>query len=174
MKRKTIMGILFILAGLVIFTVRINEFNFSTLLHRYWPAVIILIGILILFSGEGKGIKLTHDKDGGDEYIDYMNIFSGLTTVNESKDFRGGAITAIFGAAEVDLRPATINPERCEMSLTALFGGVEVRLPENCNVIITGIPIFGGWENKKLPTKDPNLPVVKIKCFVAFGGIEVS
>jgi predicted membrane protein len=173
-KRKTIMGILFILAGIVIFTVRLNEFNFSNLLYRFWPAIIILIGILILFSGEGRGIKLSHEETIGDDYIDYMNMFSGLKNINESDDFKGGAITAIFGAAEIDLSPAKINPERCELSLTALFGGIELRLPENCNVIITGIPIFGGWENKRYPTKDSTLPVVRIKCFVAFGGIEIS
>lgn len=174
MKRKTVMGILFILAGVVIFTVRINEFNFSTLLHKYWPAVIILIGILVLFSGEGKGIKMNHDDIQGDEYIDYMNMFSSLTTLNESASFKGGAITTVFGAAEIDLRPATIDSEKCELSLTALFGGVELRLPENCNVVVSGIPIFGGWENKKLPMRDPSLPTVRIKCFVAFGGIEIS
>lgn len=174
MKRKTTIGILFILAGIIILTVRLNEFDFSNLLFMYWPAIIILMGILILFSGQGKGLKFDHDKEIGDDFIDYMNIFSSLENINTSKDFRGGAITTIFGGAEIDLRMATINPQNCEMSLTVLFGGLELRLPQDCNVIVTGIPIFGGWENKKYPNSKPDLSTVRIKCLVAFGGIEIS
>lgn len=166
-------GLLFILFGIVIFMVRLNDYSFYSVLRQYWPVLIIIAGVLTLFSGEGKGIVLGDRKDETEDYVDYMNVFSGLENVNTSQDFRGGAITTIFGGAEIDLRGAVISSQ-CKLSITTIFGGVEVRLPENCKVIVNGAPIFGGLENRKRQVEGDHIPTVHIRYFVMFGGIEIS
>ena len=55
---------------------------------------------------------------------------------------------ALFGGVELDMRHAKISTEGCKIHATALFGGVEIIVPDDWNVIITGTPIFGGIENK--------------------------
>jgi len=58
----------------------------------------------------------------------------------------------------------------------AMFGGAEIRIPEDWIVQIKGIPIFGGFEDgrRSIPaeekTKDRTLI---IKGFVMFGGLEL-
>ncbi len=42
-------------------------------------------------------------------------------------------------------------------------------------MVITGIPIFGGWSNK---TRNRNMnnggPTLKVNCIAAFGGLDVK
>lgn len=174
MKRKNAVGLLFILFGIVIFMVRLNDYSFSSILRQYWPVLIIIAGVLTLFSGEGRGIVLGDRREETEDYVDYMNVFSGLENVNTSKDFRGGAITTIFGGAEIDLRDAVISSRECKLSITTIFGGVEVKLPENSKLVVSGAPIFGGLENTKRPVEGDDIPTVYIRYFVMFGGIEIS
>lgn len=48
-----------------------------------------------------------------------------------------------------------------------------MKVPEHVRVEITGIPIFGGWEDKTR-RKDIDSPLLKINALVIFGGVEVK
>jgi predicted membrane protein len=109
-----------------------------------------------------------------EDRVDLFTAFGGIETVNRSERFQGGNITAMFGGIELNLREATLDPQGATMDVFAAFGGGEIRVPETWRVHVTGLPIFGGWENKtKLPI-DSNAPVLRIRCVAAFGGVEVS
>jgi hypothetical protein len=58
-----------------------------------------------------------------------------------------------------------------------------IAVPQDWVVEISGIPLFGGWSNKTVThRKDASSPPVlgadrttlRIKAFVAFGGLEVK
>lgn len=103
-------------------------------------------------------------------------MFSGFNVKNASQNFRGGNITAIFGGVVVDLREASILKEQeARIDVLIAFGGAEIFVPKGWNVIIKGIPIFGGWDNKTVNNNfDTNSPTLKINSFVMFGGFEVE
>ncbi|GFR36181.1 LiaF domain-containing protein [Thermobrachium celere] len=108
-----------------------------------------------------------------DRYLDYFAILSSLDTVNVSNDFRGGSITAIMGGAEVDLSQCNIQTESAQLILTAIMGGIEIKLPREWRVIVTGVPILGGWENKT-NTPYEYTKTLYIKCTAILGGIEIK
>jgi hypothetical protein len=69
--------------------------------------------------------------------------------------------------------PTTHSDDRLDSFV--MFGGIELMVPENWKVHVGGMPIFGGWSNKARLREDApaDLPMLHVRCFVAFGGIEV-
>lgn len=156
-----------IIGGLLL----INQWIDTNLKAYIWPLLFIFIGLTIIFS------RFKHEKSVDSKHtIDTFSLFSGTNIRSQSKDFKGGNITAIFGGSEIDLRDTTISNQGATFDLIALFGGVSIIVPENVHIEISGLPIFGGWEDKtrKLANSDETLPVIKLNCLTICGGIEIK
>ncbi|QUH25395.1 LiaF transmembrane domain-containing protein [Serpentinicella alkaliphila] len=142
-----------------------NIFNYLYL----WPVILILLGIHVIFSKSDGKYKDTRDK------IDSVALFSGCNTRNFSQNFKGGSVVAIFGAADIDLRDAqAIAGKEMSLDVFTLFGGVDLIVPKEWNVTVKGLPLFGGWSNKTIVSKNIESPLLKISCFVAFGGMDIK
>ncbi len=140
----------------------------------FWPILLIIIGLSFIFSRRPSVKIYPSNKVNSENTINSFAMFSGLKELNQSSSFEGGNVTAIFGGADIDLRGAELSNGEAYLELTTLFGGIDVFVPPNWRVEMSGVPIFGGWSNKTMINTDANAPVLKIKCFVAFGGIEVK
>jgi len=167
-------GLVFILIGaLLLLTIHdIVEWNS---IWRLWPLILIFIGLSMIFKGRRAKWKLTNESTTGDEYIHSNAVFGGSEHTVTSQNFRGGETMALFGGVELDMRQAKISADGCKIHATALFGGVEIIVPDDWNVIITGTPIFGGIDSKSRRKSDTNSSQdVHIHCTVAFGGVEIK
>jgi hypothetical protein len=135
-----------------------------------WPLIIILVGVGLLFAGKTKW------SDSDCDIISAFALFSGIDIRNRSRNFKGGNAMAMFGGAEIDLRGARIaEGDRAELELVAAFGGIDVFAPREWNVVIKGLPLFGGISNETENTALPdNAPTLFIKGFAAFGGIDIT
>ncbi|MDZ4746538.1 MAG: DUF5668 domain-containing protein [bacterium] len=152
----------------------------------FWPAVIILAGISLVFKrGHKKKASLT---SGGDAFfggstqnvsgdrVDRSAVFSGQELRVSSRNFAGGELTAVFGGIELDLRDAEIDSGNAMLAVTAVFGGIEIRVPPHWNVVVQGTPIFGGIEDKTRRTfsEGVNGPVLLLDVTAVFGGVEIG
>ncbi|MDH6705247.1 hypothetical protein P3T27_001955 [Kitasatospora sp. MAA19] len=81
---------------------------------------------------------------------------------------------AAFGGVEIDLTDAVFESPEVEIEVTALFGGVEIRVPENVSLHGSGVGIFGGFDVKEQTAADPYAPVVRVKGVAVFGGCEAK
>jgi len=91
------------------------------------------------------------------------------------QDFKGGEAFAMFGGVELDLRSATIAQEEVVIDASALFGGVDLQVPESWNVAVEGHGIFGGYDDKTLHTMPEDArPRVVITGNAVFGGVVVK
>jgi predicted membrane protein len=139
---------------------------------RYtWPLIIVAIGVWFIF---GRNPVHGKNHDNNDDYISSFAMFSGTETRVISKNFQGANLSAMFGGVELDLRSAQTSLPEIKVDAFAAFGGIDIKVPENWKVVITGLPLFGGWDNKTRVTDDPNATILRIKCFVAFGGMDVN
>lgn len=60
------------------------------------------------------------------------------------------------------------------LDVEAFFGGVKIRVPPTWAVAVEGAPIFGGIENKAIPSATTEgQPLLRIRATVVFGGIEI-
>lgn len=140
-----------------------------------WPLILIGIGVLILL-GRSPGIfQDTRTIESGDAVNSFV-AFGGKNIVNESKQFSGGSITALFGGSTLDLRHAQLAGGRAKLSTTAAFGAVEVIVPQDWRVDLHGVPLFGGMSNKAYSSNSQptDAPTLTISGTAAFGGIEVK
>ena len=141
----------------------------------WWPILIVLLGLSILFGHlrrRGRVPTLSADD------FDLIGVFGGSERRVTSRSFRGGTATAIFGGVEIDLRDATIAERPAVVTATALFGGVEIKVPEEWEVHLDALPVFGGVEDERMrrpiePDR-PEGPDLIVSGFVAFGGISVT
>ncbi len=167
-------GLIFIVIGsLLLLTIHdIVEWNS---IWRLWPLILIFIGLSMIFKGRRSKWKLTNESTTGDEYIHSNAVFGGSERTVTSQNFKGGEAMALFGGVELDMRQAKISADGCKIHATALFGGIEIIVPDDWNVIITGTPIFGGIDSKSRRKSDASSGKdVYIHCTVAFGGVEIK
>ncbi len=153
---------------------------FGQTIHMYnlfWPAIFIIAGVLFISSrGKGWPGRVTRESSG-DDYIDYINIFSGGDRQILSPNFRGGKISAIFGGTELDLTKAGLSPGINEIEIICVFGGITIIVPETWYVTIEVTPVLGGFsDSRKLrpgSIPDPDNRLV-IRGTVVMGGGEVK
>lgn len=145
--------------------------------NMFWPSIFIIIGITFLVTKRRGWNASTSTGVLGDDYVDYVNIFSGGERQIVSESFKGGKITAIFGGMELDLTKAKLSPGRNELEIACIFGGATLIVPGDWNISIEVTPILGGFNDtrKLIPgrTIDPSRQLV-IKGAVIFGGGEVK
>lgn len=145
----------------------------------FWPVILIAIGASLLLPRALGHRELV----GGADTVRYFAAFGGREDRLTSTAFQGGTITALFGGVELDLRDAAMAATGAAIDVTAAFGGVNIYVPQDWVVEISGIPLFGGWSNKTVTHRkdapsalvaDGDRRTLKIKAFVAFGGFEVK
>lgn len=166
-------GIIMILIGALL-QANISDTLPENLTGYIWPSILILVGLRFVFS-TNRFNKFEKYNVKDEDMVNSLALFSGVETKNNSQFFKGGYIAAFFGGAEIDLTKANLSQEGASLDLTAAFGGITIRVPYNWNVVATGVPIFGGWENKtKYEGTVNDAKTIYVKCFAAFGGIEIK
>jgi hypothetical protein len=141
-----------------------------------WPLFIILVGVLFIMHsisdhGDPK-FKFISDPNAGSFYI-----FGGGERQVNAKDFRGSKMFAVFGGYEVDLTHADMEGTEAFVEANAVFGGGEIRIPTTWKVVVQGVGIFGGYNDKTHYIQtDPSAPVktLYVRGVAVFGGIEVK
>lgn len=112
---------------------------------------------------------------GGEDYIDLTAVFGGIKKRIYSKSFKGGQFTNIFGGTELDLSQADIEGTVI-VDGVQVFGGVELVVPGNWEVVSDVTSIFGGIEDKR-PIQAGVTPSGKrlvLTGTCVFGGIEIK
>lgn len=104
-------------------------------------------------------------------------IFGGGKRRVTTHDFRGGALTAIFGGFEIDLRQAGMIADSAILEVNAIFGGAEIRIPETWTAVVQGAGIFGGYADETVspnPATAPNSKKLFVRGSAVFGGVAVK
>jgi hypothetical protein len=81
---------------------------------------------------------------------------------------------ACFGGIQIDLTEAVFEQRETVINTVAIFGGVEIKVPENVTLRCTGTGIFGGFDVLTHEAPDPDAPVVQITGLALFGGVDAK
>ncbi len=160
-------------AFLLLDNLDIVQFNFDFI----WPMLIIAFGLSMLVRALDRRRYLDGAPVSSEPVLNIVTVFSGTRRVIDNPDFRGGDVVAVFGGVRLDLTRAKITVDRAVLEINAVFGGVEVRVPENWSVQTKGAGVFGGFDDKTLhPKPDPNVktPELIITGAAVFGGLSVT
>jgi predicted membrane protein len=145
--------------------------------NMFWPSIFIIIGVIFIVSKRKGFNSVTSKGIIGDDYVDYVNVFSGGERQIVSENFRGGRISAVFGGMELDLTKAKMAPGRNELEIACVFGGATIIVPDDWYVTIDVTPILGGFSDSRKLSPGRSTEMSKqlvIKGAVVFGGGEVK
>ncbi|MDF2821998.1 MAG: hypothetical protein K0R15_2446 [Clostridiales bacterium] len=154
----------------------------------FWPMVLIVIGIIVIFGGFGtntyhyeKTINIDRDnvtmnapKGGVDinDRINYVAVFSSYAAKNSSQSLYGGEITAVFGGIEVDLSDANITRD-IKIEVTGVFGNAIVKMPTNANIVVKRTAVLGKCSSNYSNSGPVNVPTIYVEATGVFGGVEI-
>jgi predicted membrane protein len=140
----------------------------------FWPALIIAVGLWILLKPRFRGFEGKVPEIKEDD-LDAFVIFAGINRRLESKEFRGGKATALFGGIELDFTSPKLAGNQATVDLTAMFGGIDIRVPRNWKVVVDSHAILGGVDDKHRTESEEQIEATLfIKATAIFGGIDIK
>jgi len=171
-------NIIVIIIGCSILFLAQGFISFEKIRSLIIPTIFITGGFVLLFksvSNEPTTKKMKEiSKDG--KALEYFSTFSGQKIVLD-KEVKNVELSAIFGGLTCDLRDAIIKDD-VVVNTTAIFGGVEIFVPDDVEVEVVHTSIFGGMDNKTEKKKDKKDSKSKKTIYInstnIFGGTEVK
>jgi hypothetical protein len=141
-----------------------------------WPLVLIGIGLMLLFQRSRAGLPADDQGRVVEGTLNESAVFGGGKRNIATHDFKGGTISAVFGGFEIDLRKAQMAGNCATLQIDAVFGGVELKIPETWSVEVAGTGVFGGWSDSTVqPHPDnPGYKRLIVKGSAVFGGVEIK
>ena len=167
-RTSTGLGITMISLGVIF---QLSEFGYLPFRpYNLWPLILVAAGAALLW----KALTPAQEETANAE-PESFTIFGGVERRISDPAFTGTEMTAILGGYKVDLRKAQIAGEKAVITATAIFGGIELLVPESWIVDLHGAPIFGGY-NDETVHREGTIPAPRlvIEGFVMFGGISIK
>jgi len=174
-----IWGGLFILAGALYLGRNLGYLSFHIDARLIGPLLLIGFGLMMLV----RALERSHYKDGAacateissETTLHEYAIFTG-TKRRVRSQFEGGDLFAMFGGIDIDMRDASMAIPQANLDVQAMFGGVELRVPESWVVDLRGMALFGGYDDKTVPPRIEEgkvPPRLIITGHAIFGGVSI-
>lgn len=164
-----------IIVGVVLLLACQNVISFELIWKLFLPIIIILFGLIMIFRNVfafkfNQQIAELNKKINKDDNM--VAIFSGQKINLAGETFKGKNISAVFGGLDLDLSEAKIK-EDVVINASAIFGGINIKVPDNVIIKTKSNSIFGGITNKKTTASDKG-HIIYINGMSLFGGIEIK
>ena len=153
-----------------------NVLDFDMLWKLAIPAIIVIIGLKLILTAifGDKATKIIEvSRQNGGNVKTGCATFSGQDLNFDGEQFSGAELTAVFGGVKCDLRHAIIEKD-CAITGTAIFGGIDIFVPDYVNVKVNSNSIFGGVSEKKHRPTVQGAVTVYINATCMFGGVEIK
>jgi len=114
---------------------------------------------------------------GSDEKheVDYVvNIFGGSNRSGQWSTAKEIRSITIFGGSTIDFSEADFCYPVVTMKVFCLFGGDDIYIPEEINVVSKVFCIFGGVDNIAPSIVNRQAPTLVVEGLVIFGGIDIK
>lgn len=162
--------------GVILLLACLDVVAFDNLWKLIFPAVIVIVGLCMIFKNlfahkfNAAAAKLSEKINKDDEI---GAVFAGQDINMNGEEFKGKNLSAVFGGIKLDLRKAKIK-EDAVINASAIFGGVEIFVPDDVVVITKSNSIFGGVSNKTNNNPKEGAPTIYVNGTGIFGGVEIK
>jgi predicted membrane protein len=157
-----------IVAGVALLLMTVGRMPAS----RLWAAALFFIGANIAW----RALRPTVPKgcDDPESHVNMTAILGGAKAVSHATDFHGGQAVATLGGCEIDLRHASIaEGSEAIIDTFAFWGGIEIKVPEDWQVVNRGNAFLGGFEDKTRPIPGATKRLI-VTGTAIMGGVEVK
>jgi hypothetical protein len=142
---------------------------------RLFLGLFLLGGIASAVAAALARSHLASTGNPEDDEFDLVAIYNGLEFKSSAPAFRRGSVMTWFGGGSIDLRDATLDPLGATLRVRALFGGLELIVPETWRVEQHVLALLGGvGDARDASLVAEDAPVLRLTGWVAFGGVGIT
>ena len=172
---RFITGPIILIAGGTAFQLAAFDIIEFESIWQFWPLILIIIGGSMLLERLGVQVPGPFMHSADESEVNILSIFNGPEHQLSSASFRGGETTAIFGGIDLDLRNATVTTPPAHINTFAMFGGIDIIVPQTWTVRSDVLGIFGGSDDERdeKPAVQES-PDLIVSGFAMFGGVTIK
>lgn len=140
------------------------------------PVLLVCLGVRLIFKDAfgGKAARKIKDINSGNpSKKGCYAAFSSQNISFNSEVFNGCELTAAFGGVKCDLVFAEV-PADCVITARVTFGGIDIILPSNVNVVVKSTSLFGGVSQKRAFPQIAGAPTIYVDAVCLFGGVDLK
>lgn len=149
--------------------------SFETFWKLLIPMLLVILGLSMVFKdifNSKINRKISELNKNSKSEKNVSAYFSGQKVAYSKEEFDGINMEAVFGGIKLDLREAIIKKD-VVINARAIFGGIDILVPENINVVVSSSSMFGGVDNKREINQD-NKITIYVNGSSLFGGIDIK
>jgi hypothetical protein len=136
--------------------------------------LVLLTGIASAVVAAFAKHRLTSSGTETDDEFELITIFDGGDFTSTAPALRRGNVLTWYGGRTIDLRGATLDPAGAQITIRAIFGGVELIVPPSWQVDLQIVAILGGaGDTRDQALVDETGPVLRIDGLALFGGVGI-
>ena len=178
-EKEKLSSLGFLVAGVILLLAAQNVFSYDIAWKVVLAVFLVMIGLGIIIKStmhnkNDKEVerKLEELKDG--KVMDSQAaIFSGSDRVYNDEVFGGSNLVAVFGGVDLDLRKAKFTKDTV-IKAFCLFGGIDIKVPEEVQVKIKSGFIFGGVSDERKGDASKGKYTIYLDAAGGFGGVEIK
>lgn len=169
----------FLAVGVILLLAAQNVFSYDTAWKIILAVILVLIGLGIIIrnifhnKNDKEVEKKIHELENGKVMDSQAAIFSGSERVYNDEVFGGSNLVAVFGGVDLDLRKAKFTKDTV-IKAFCLFGGIDIKVPEEVQVKIKSGFIFGGVSDERKGDVSKGKYTIYLDMAGGFGGVNIS
>lgn len=199
-SRSYFWGIVLIVLGLLFLFQNLNYLDVGEIIGRYWPVILILIGLKMLLAQSRKtgkttssGIKAAtanRESAGAEPFQSassdsHNSVFGDVRLRFDNRTMGAYSLSNVFGDIVLDFTGSTFENDS-NVRISGVFGDVDIRLPQNlrlqvrANYVGGSSHIFEDYQSglfKNVLYNNTDIqkegPMVHINVSIVFGDIRI-
>ena len=182
MNRRTIIGIIFVVAALLKLANMWGIIKLNWLWEHPWPEyfavfLILYIGVELIIYGfshdSGQWLQRPLPLGDSGKRMCCSASFGADEYAFDGEPFHGVRLDALFGGIRMDLRKAVITEDE-EIDIHTFAGGIELLVPKNVNLQVKSHNFLGSINDNTSHQTIPGAPSLHIVASNFFGGVNIK
>lgn len=178
-EKDKISSLGFLAAGVILLLAAQDVFSYDVAWKAILAVFLIMVGLTIIVKSifhnkNDKEVEKKIEELKDNKAMDaQMAIFSGNDRVYNEEVFSGSHLAAVFGGVDLDLRKAKFNKDTV-IKAFCLFGGIDIKVPEDVQIKIKSGFIFGGISDDRKGSGDKGKYTIYVDAAGGFGGVTIE
>ena len=178
-EKEKLSSLGFLSVGIVLLLAAQNVFSYDVAWKVIVAIFLMMIGLGIIVKSifhnknDKEVEKKIHDLENDKVMDSQIAIFSGSERTYNDEEFGGSNLVAVFGGVELDLKNAKFTKDTV-IKAFCLFGGIDIKVPENVQVKIKSGFIFGGVSDDRKSDMEKGKYTIYLDSVGGFGGVSIK